>query len=104
MKTLKEKLNHGDLDHALTRDEVNKILEMIEADNSNDKLDEAYDEGKDAGLDEGREEGKEEGAESEFERLKALYKEAVEECAPWLVSGGGASLKKKLDEIFEAEG
>lgn len=91
--TLKEKLNHGDLDHALTRDEVNKILELLENEDMTDKLDDAYHEGKDAGIDEGWAEGKEEG----FEHQEQLTRDKLED----LQQEHGTNLQAIIDGLKE---
>jgi predicted transposase YdaD len=102
MLTLKEKLEHGDLDDALTRDEVKQILDLFETADDLDLLDEARDEARDEGKEEGREEGKQEGEESEFDRLKDRYLEIKED----LPEDKGVRLLefiKKLDELFEVD-
>lgn len=75
MMTLKEKLAHGDLDYALSRDEVREILDALENEQDCDELDDARDEAHN----EGHSEGLAEGESAEFDRLKDAYIELRDE-------------------------
>lgn len=104
MLTLKEKLEHGDLDSFLSSDEVKELLGLYDAAGDSgcidDALDEARDEARDEGREEGVSEGKQEGEEAEFERLKDRYKE-IKDDLPEDKGVRLLGLIKSLDELFE---
>lgn len=106
MLTLKEKLDHGDLDDVLTRDEIKQILDLFETAEDLDLLDEARDEAHDEGREEGLSEGKQEGEEAEFERLKERYIEIRDERVGDVVIPEFGILRELitgLDELFEVD-
>jgi len=75
--TLKEKLEHGDFDHFLSRDEVNELLELLDTD-ADEFRDGIYDEGWVHGQMEGFDDGRDLGEREENERIKDGYIEMRE--------------------------
>lgn len=100
MLTLKEKLEHGDLDSFLSSDEVKELLGLYDAAGDYGCIDDALDEARDEGREEGVSEGEQEGEEAEFERLKDRYKE-IKDDLPEDKGVRLLGLIKSLDELFE---
>lgn len=104
MLTLKERLEHGDLDSFLNRDEVKELLELYDL--AQDPDDDVIEDAREEGRTEGFEDGKAEGEEIEFDRLQSDYKEAKAEAIGDVIVPEWGILRNlitKLDELFEVE-
>jgi len=77
MLTLKERLEHGDLDNVLSREDVKEILALYNDNDCEDRLNFAYEDGRSEGYSEGKDEGFTEGEESWESYVQNKYIEIV---------------------------
>ena len=92
--TLKEKLDHGDLDHVFSREEIEELYELLELE---DTLAEAWEDQHQQGYAEGYSEGEWAGEENECIRIRDGYIEIREHRTEKDIK----ELLEQLDDYFE---